>query len=87
MQKKSVGGWAPHGHVYFSVGVRLAELTVRALTKSAVSEPVPMASFIICSSFNRGKLEEKFLKTKARDLCVPSHCGMLCFFIPAVGRI
>lgn len=86
MQKRSVGGWAPRDHMSFCVGVRPAELTVRAFTKSAVSEPVPVASFIIRSSFNRSSLEEKFLNTKARDLCVPSHCGMLCFFIPAVGR-
>lgn len=86
MQKSSVGGWAPWGHMYFCVGVRLTELTVRALTKLAVSEPVPVASFIIHSSFNRGKLEEKFLKTKARDLCVPNHCGTLSFLIAVVRR-
>lgn len=62
MQKSSVGGWAPWGHMYFCVGVRLTELTVRALTKLAVSEPVPVALFIIPSSFNRSKLEEKFLR-------------------------
>lgn len=70
MQKSSVGGWAPWGHIYFCVGVRLTELTVRALTKRAVSEPVPTASFKIHSSFNKSDLEEKFLITKSRGLCV-----------------
>lgn len=80
MCRRAVGGWAPWGHMYFCVGVRLAELTVQALTKLAVSEPLPVASFIIHSSFNRSNLEEKFLKTKARDLCVPVtvvHCAFL----------
>lgn len=54
----------PWGHVYFCVGVRLTGLTVQALTKLAVSEPVPMASFIIRSFCNRSKLEEKFLKLR-----------------------
>ena len=33
----------------------------------SVSEPVFMVSFIIHSSFNRSKLEEKFLETMARN--------------------
>lgn len=75
MQKSSVGGGALWGHMYFCVGVRLTELTVRALTKLAASEPVPMVSFIIHSSFNRSNLEVKFLKTKATTHCMPSHYG------------
>lgn len=86
MQKSSVGGWAPWGHVYFCVGVRLTGLTVQALTKLAVSEPVPMASFIIRSFCNRSKLEEKFLKTKAEDLGVAGGHGTLCFLRAVVGR-
>lgn len=86
VQKSSVGGWAPWGHMYFCVGVRLTGLTVRALTKLAVSEPVPVASFIIRSFFNRSKLEEKFLKTKPEDLCMASDWGTLCFLRAVVGR-
>lgn len=77
MQKSSVGGWAPWGHMYFCVGVRLTGLTVRALTKLAVSEPVPMASFKIRSSFNKSSLEEKFLQTQSGGLGVSSLCGTL----------
>ena len=86
VQKSSVGGWAPWGHMYFCVGVRLTGLTVRALTKLAVSEPVPVASFIIRSFFNRSKLEEKFLKPKPEDLCMASDWGTLCFLRAVVGR-
>ena len=86
VQKSSVGGWAPWGHVYFCVGARLTGLTVQALTKLAVSEPVPMASFIIRSFCNRSKLEEKCLETKAEDLCVASDRGTLCFLRAVVGR-
>lgn len=77
MQKSSVGGWAPWGHMYFCVGVRLTGLTVRALTKLAVSEPVPMASFKIHSSFNKSSLEEKFLQTQSGGLGVSGLCDSL----------
>lgn len=80
MQKSSVGGWAPWGHMYFCVGVRLTGLTVRALTKLAVSEPVPMASFKIRSSFNKSSLEEKFLQTQGVLVCPVSvaHYDFSC---------
>jgi hypothetical protein len=74
---KELCGWlGPLGPHVFCVGGRLTELTVQALTKLVVSEPVPMVSFIIHSSFNRSNLEEKFLKTKARDLYVSNHHGV-----------
>lgn len=85
MQKSSVGGWAPWGHMYFCVGRRLTEFTVQALTKLAVSEPVFMVSFIIHSSFNRSNLEKKFLEIMARNLYESHHYRVWCFLWVAKG--
>lgn len=53
-RRNSVLVVGPWDHVYFCVGVRLTGLTLCNFShKLAVSEPVPMASFIIRNFCNK----------------------------------